>query len=163
MANNTGGVFNDYYIPQNNNWKKVIINSFSNVATKQPSLKLRFLFKVDSKQVDANNFYIDEININDENLNSINEIESPIIKIYPNPTFNGEIKIEINSNDKIRYFANLYNTDGKLIESFDSLTHNDHISSFKINDRNHLLTGVYYIKIFTENGTLSTEKIIICN
>jgi hypothetical protein len=79
---------------------------------------------------------------------SINDVElENSISLFPNPTNNG---FTIKTNKTIQNVI-VYNIQGKLIKSFDSLQH-----FYPIDD---LKSGLYLLKIQTANGSI-TKKLI---
>ncbi|MBM3429605.1 MAG: T9SS type A sorting domain-containing protein, partial [Bacteroidetes bacterium] len=84
-----------------------------------------------------------------ENAASANEINRPTYLVYPNPT-NDLINITISDSDK-NFQIELLDLSGQLILSE---------SNKNELNLNHLLNGVYLLKISLEDQVISTERII---
>jgi len=163
MASNTGGVVSENFIPNELNWKKVTIPLFSNVAAQKKSFILRFLFKADPKQEDANNLYIDEINISNSTTKTNNILDDLGFKIYPNPSTNGEVFIELNkaSNNPIR--ISIHNIDGTNNQNVEYKIENTDLARIALKNIEGLKSGIYYIRMQFENGEIRNEKLIVIN
>jgi Leucine-rich repeat (LRR) protein len=79
----------------------------------------------------------------------INDVENTSVSILPNPTSS---IVTINSNGIINSIQ-LYDVQGRLIET---KLENSQQVSFDLSDKN---SGIYFLKVFTENG-VKVEKII---
>jgi hypothetical protein len=71
-------------------------------------------------------------------------------KIYPNP-MNGELNIT-NLNNVKR--VEMYNLTGQMVKSVENV--NEHITL----NTNDLLSGMYFIRITGNNGSVSTSKVV---
>lgn len=87
---------------------------------------------------------IDNISVFEENL-SLNEQTLGRIKIYPNP-FQDVVKIKLPTNETSKTL--IYNLNGKII----SESH-QHSENYKL-DVSSLSSGIYFLKISTENRTI---------
>lgn len=163
MATNSGGVVNDDYIPNEGNWKKATIPAFSNVAAQKKSFVLRFLFKADSKQQEANNLYIDEINITNGTTQTNNILDNLGFKIYPNPSINGEVFIELNTASFYPERISIYKIDGTRIQDLEYKIENSDLARIALKNIESLKSGIYFIKIHFDNGEIRNEKFIILN
>jgi len=83
---------------------------------------------------------------------NINTFQSPTFVIFPNPT-TGELRIE---NGELRIEnVEIYDIYGKKISSY----HHINTSSHHLNI-SHLSPGIYFIRIYKEDGAFGTAKLI---
>jgi hypothetical protein len=150
--NTTAGNVNSEFSPSSSQWKSQnigIINSF---------FSPNFRFKIKLKNGNGNNFYIDNININ--NVVGIDELDAfNTINIYPNPmTDKAILELDIKKDSKISIY--LMNTIGETVQQIvnnKSITQGN--SKFEIN-KNNLSKGVYFVNIEV-NGTRKINKLVI--
>ncbi|WP_296383734.1 PQQ-dependent sugar dehydrogenase [Winogradskyella sp.] len=89
----------------------------------------------------------DQLGIDENNLNSIS--------IYPNPTEN-ELNINFNNNLDLSTEILIYDIQGKIVKTMSRNTE----TIQKINT-SELSSGIYILKINTDNGEQSTHKLVI--
>ncbi|WP_242204048.1 T9SS type A sorting domain-containing protein [Aestuariivivens insulae] len=97
--------------------------------------------------------YIDQIQILDSNpLLSTSDFEiNNDISLYPNPT-QSEFTIKANNRTKISSVS-IFNTLGTKIDDVISLSENKY-------DISHLSSGLYLVKVFGNDGTATTMKLL---
>lgn len=96
----------------------------------------------------------DSIVITVDICSEISEVANQFLNVYPNPSSNGMFTINL-SNEKIsNYNLKIIDAIGKEIMNENVIEKNHHI------DLNKFATGIYYLKIATENEVFS-EKLII--
>ena len=85
-------------------------------------------------------------------VSDVDEIKAEEIgfKVYPNP-ISDQTTIELNPAETIEKLY-LYSLDGKLVQARTHLNTNKYILK-----RNQLTSGVYYLRIHTDKGIMSTE------
>lgn len=95
-----------------------------------------------------------EINaLNEMTITSITEEKEPEISIYPNPVYDGNIKLVIPSSTTIKSIK-VYDSLGRFIYSPDD--------SRRMNV-NHLKNGIYIFSITLKDGKMISKKVIIQN
>ncbi len=93
-----------------------------------------------------------------ENFDQEN-IEKPItfMTVYPNPV-KEKINIVINNKLDKMYKISIYNVKGQKIN--DIVNNSEHIS-LDLKNNNNISSGIYFIKLYENNKTISTKKIAI--
>jgi hypothetical protein len=101
--------------------------------------------------VTGDGFYFDDFQVYQDNtLHADNYIYH--FSIYPNPT-SDVFYINHNYNEKMNY--RLTSLNGSIIQDFEKLN-----IGTTIIDMNNLVEGMYFLSIYTNNGVVSTQKII---
>ncbi|MBS1637611.1 MAG: PKD domain-containing protein [Bacteroidetes bacterium] len=159
MASNTGGTTSTAFTPTSTQWKQKSVNSsLLSALTGKSNVKIRFWFRNDVSTANANNIYIDEINLS--GTVGINELESSIgLNIFPNPT-SSSATIEFTLPNTANT-AKVYVTDmlGRTLESQTILPETSSVS-YTVNKADVLSKGVYLINIEID-GKRITKKLII--
>ena len=147
MANTSGGITEEAFIPTDAQWKKVNLTSlFRSFFRNKPSVKFRFYFKSDAELDGSNNIYLDEINIIDEDeINTATtEFDESSIEVYPNPS-NGNFTISLeNVNSKVDR-VELISSVGKVIHISKNNIEEGNIEKYVAND--NLPSGIYLLKV----------------
>lgn len=88
---------------------------------------------------------------------SSNEIrnDKSLIRIFPNP-FNKETFIEFKNIDNERYYLNVFNVTGQMVEKIDNITGN----MIKV-ERKNLNSGIYFFQLKSAKGIVAQGKLII--
>jgi hypothetical protein len=139
----------DQFLPTATQWRTETINLTSFIGNPNVLIKFRNINQFGQA------LYIDNINLGGNTLlNNDFNIETPIV--YPNPlSSNGFITVKGNDNSAIKF--NLFNIDGKLIDTVFT-KFNTPISMANYN----LSQGIYLYKIVSEEKIV-TGKLIITN
>lgn len=161
MANTTGGVSEEAFIPTDAQWKKVTITSlFRSFFKNKPSVKFRFYFKSDANSNGSNNLYLDEITIIDEEAinTAVNDLSKIEIEVYPNPTNNDFVISKGSANvkfDKIELLSPL----GQKIDLSKFEIEDGTASTYVVNTQ--LPNGVYILNITSKDRSISRKVFII--
>ncbi|NND62711.1 MAG: T9SS type A sorting domain-containing protein [Flavobacteriaceae bacterium] len=115
-------------------------------------LDLRIIMHMDSAREE---FAFDNFEIEAEVLNNDEFSVDKNISIVPNPS-NGLIEIKKNTQIDLKQAA-VYDIAGKIIESFNF----ENVSASKVVDLSNLSSGVYFISIRTQDGSIITKKIVL--
>lgn len=83
-------------------------------------------------------------------LLAVNEQELVAVSVFPNPVIN---ELKIASKTVIEYIS-IYNITGQLVKQMAPVSNNSTINL------EELVSGVYFVKLTTEEGAVSTRKII---
>lgn len=162
MANNTGGVTSNAFYPDGaQQWKKVTLTSaFQSLFKNKPSVKLRFYFRADPASSGANNIFIDEINITNESISSLQELDESNIDIYPNPA-TSEITISIREADANEYQVEITSLTGQSISQIIPSNPDESNTNFMINQDGMMKPGLYIVKIKKEGFLDVIRKVVI--
>jgi hypothetical protein len=155
-----GANVNEPFVPSGQeDWEESSFNSIVSVFLNS-SFRVRFEFVSEN----GNNIYIDDINLQDANLVSTNEILSGIknsLKVYPNPASN-QANIEI---DQVSNQSNieivLMDLSGRTIKPI----YSGNLSSSQnkwVVELNDLSNGIYFVRFKTSEGVFA-EKIVVGN
>jgi len=159
MATNSGGTTSSPYTPAASDWKQYSIPSvLLGSLNGKPSVKLRFYFRNDVSVANANNIYLDEINLS--GIVGINELENLIgLNIYPNPT-NASSTVEFNLPDQSGAVT-IRVTDllGRSLETGRIEAGSGHVT-YTVNQGATLGQGIYLVSIELD-GKRITKKLII--
>jgi len=99
----------------------------------------------------GNRFFMDNVNINGQNILAIDEVESTFhTSIYPNPT-KGLFTIRTDANNMK---AEIYSTLGKLVAS------ENIIGGLQQIDLSKQKKGIYFVKLM-HNGKTEQRKLIL--
>jgi len=145
---------------QNSFWEFVHIQ-FHCMAVKSgksnQNFLLRFTFYSDSIISNRDGWMLDDFYVfNYGGCSGINEITNVISNIYPNPS-NEFISIELNNHTYSMNYISISDVNGREIKRLSNLN-NEYV---QINVSN-FPSGVYFVKLFNEYGTLlGKEKLII--
>ncbi|MBP6448304.1 MAG: zinc-dependent metalloprotease [Saprospiraceae bacterium] len=163
MANNTGGITAEYFKPsKKEQWRKLLLsNFFSPILKNKPSVKFRFYFSSDPKIGVSNNLYIDEIQIWDAASTPVSEINvDEIIEIFPNPS-SSQVTVKIALNPKEIAGYHLKDISGKNMDDVRYDISGDKSIMLRINSKDHLSSGLYFLVVQTINGNFITRKVLI--
>jgi Pregnancy-associated plasma protein-A/Secretion system C-terminal sorting domain len=162
MSNNTGGVTSNAFFPEGPlQWKKVnLTTTFQTLFKNKPSVKFRFYFRSDPSSSGSNNIFLDEINITNESITSLQEQNEINIDIYPNPA-SDEINVEINTQSTENQSIEISNITGQITDRFDDFTYNNGIKRFVVNRNGLLSPGIYFLKIKKVGYQDLVKKIVI--
>ena len=151
----TGGNYADKgFTPTSTQWKTVTIP----INTSQLYGKTRVVFEFKASD-NSNNLFIDNFNITGVLGLEENPLLSMEVNVYPNPTnLNEGITIDYQANGESVEFQ-LMDIQGKVLTTETNNTVNSMVSH-KLNLKNPIATGVYYLKI--NQGDFSiTKKVVI--
>jgi hypothetical protein len=112
-------------------------------------------FKFEDPDGNSGTIYLDNIYFYKKGTNSITPVSFNTLKVYPNPT-NGILHLDIDAASTTISSYSLLNVQGQTILSTD-------VNSTTINttvDVSNFSTGVYFLKINTENGSY-THRVIV--
>ncbi len=162
MANNTGGVSSAPFFPESpEKWRKLNLQTtFTALFKNKASVKFRFYFKSDPASDGSNNFFIDEININNESISGIQHLNEDLINIYPNPA-TSDITIEISGAEAGKYTVEMGNLMGQSVLQPASVSIAENRALFKISDTHQIPAGVYHIKVKKQGYNDIIKKIVI--
>lgn len=159
MASNTGGTTSTAFTPSSSQWhQKTVNSSLMTALNNKPNVKFRFYFRNDVTVSNANNLYIDQINLS--GTVGINELESEIgLSIYPNPT-NGTATVEFTLPDNASATVSVTDVLGRIMETSGKLPYENGAIKYTVNKANSLSNGVYLVNIDV-NGKRVTKKLVI--
>ncbi|MEN8956765.1 MAG: M43 family zinc metalloprotease [Flavobacteriales bacterium] len=149
----TVGSTNSEFAPTGSNqWR----NQSINISNSYFSPNFRFKFRVTSGG--GNNFYVDDININ--NIVGLDELDALTgVSIFPNPMTN-QATIELDLKKDAEVNVSVINAVGALVHqvaSKQSVSQGN--TQFKFS-KNNLSSGVYFVNIEV-NGTRQIKKLVI--
>lgn len=126
------------------------INEFSNVDISSLSNTLYIAFRYDTDNGNATRWTVDNFQIEGNNTLSITDEIVDNFKIYPNPSVDGSITLNIlgSSSSEI----NIYDITGKLIRSTET---EDETAQFR-----NLPSGMFLVEIISSKKSI-TKKVII--
>ena len=90
----------------------------------------------------------------EEIILGINDYNTGSFSIYPNPT-TGVFKVETHCNASLQR-VEIYDVFGRNV-----LTHTSHLTPHASMDVSHLQSGVYFVKIYSEESQIAIKKLII--
>lgn len=159
MASNTGGTTSTAFTPSSSQWhQKTISSSLMTALNNKPNVKFRFYFRNDVSVANANNLYIDQINLS--GTVGINELESEIgLSIYPNPT-NGTATVEFTLPDNSSATVSVTDVLGREMETSGKLPYENGAIKYTVNKANSLSNGIYLVNIDVD-GKRVTKKLVI--
>lgn len=162
MANLTGGVTSSAYFPNEpEQWRKLTLtSSFQALFKNKNSVKFRFYFGGDSQSSGANNFFIDEININNESISVLQDQSTQNIDIYPNPSTAG-INIDVQGTDVSNFQIEIGNLTGHYLYKISPESISGDKIRFVINKDKQMQPGIYFVKIKKEGFTDIVRKIVV--
>ena len=141
--------------------KIVIIQFLFTNFKNKPSVKFRFYFSSDPKIGVSNNLYIDEINIWDAASTPVSEVNGDeIIEIFPNPS-SSQVTVKIALNPKEIAGYHLKDISGKNMDDVRYDISGDKSIMLRINSKDHLSSGLYFLVVQTINGNFITRKVLI--
>ncbi len=114
-----------------------------------------FQFKFEDPDGNSGTIYLDNIYFYKKGINSVRSISFNTLKVYPNPT-KGTLHLDIDAASSTISSYSLLNVQGQTILSTD-------VNSTTINttvDVSKFSTGVYFLKINTENGSYAHRVIV---
>ncbi len=150
--NTTAAATNSEFVPSSSDWGSQTI-TISNAF-----FASNFRFKIRVNNGNGNNFYIDDININNvvgvEELNTLNSVN-----IFPNPmTDKATVELDVTKDSEVSIYV--MNAIGEIVQQVVS---NQSVSqgntNFTIN-KNNLSKGIYFVNIDV-NGTRKMSKLIV--
>ncbi len=150
------GFHNDYFIPSSDaDWAEINIPLPPQVIGAGTAI---FRFEFTSARGNSNNFYIDNINV-DDNYTSTTELEKEALSfnIFPNPTA-GVFSVQLNSAKPASGWLKVFDRTGKqiLLER-----HDFHAG---VNTRTitaDLAEGIYYVVVMTEEKIASKSLMVV--
>ena len=161
MANQSGGVDPNPYIPLANHWKLYDVTTHPNWVNLAPysSVMIRFAFVEDLGGVGfGNRLYIDEINFGDPN-GMKEQSTSALLSVFPNPS-NGDLKLRLKLDDESEISYTIYDIIGKLVYNASSKKLSPGTHELSVNELNALAKGMYQISMKV-NGAVLVKKLII--
>jgi hypothetical protein len=162
MANASGGVTEDLFVPTATQWQKTNIPSaFLSQLNNKPSVQLRFLFRSDYNVDGSNNLYLDEINLTgDINTSSSDLTAPPLVTIIPNPA-NGASRLELDGVETTTATVNLYDLAGRWLTKIRPSEEIVGKSSYILNEDLSLQSGLYLVKVDIAGHPTFVEKLMI--
>lgn len=150
--NPTTGNINSEFSPSSSQWRS------QNIGINNSFFSPNFRFKIKLENGNGNNFYIDNININ--NIVGIDELDVlNTLNIYPNPMIDRAI-VELYVKKESEISIYLINTMGEKVQQVvTNEAINQGKSKFEIN-KNKLSKGVYFVTVEL-NGTRKINKLVI--
>lgn len=147
------GMHDDDYIPVQSEWLKETITI--PLALAQKNIRFKFQF---TASTNANNFYLDDVNI--EGVVGLSEIASTtdILSIYPNPISNTST-IKFNNIAESNTKITLVDIVGKEVAVISDSMLSSGIHEFELNSEN-LSNGMYIVKI-QSNNNLFLQKVAV--
>jgi len=123
----------------------------------EDTLTLRFHFKSDNIQTNKSGWIIDNINIYNNELSSIDEItdNNSYLKIFPNPILESSL-ISLSKEQATMKSINIFDILGKCVFSENNLKEKSY--SFH---KGNLISGLYILKIEDSDGNIYSDKLII--
>jgi PKD repeat protein len=112
--------------------------------------KAHIAFKYTSTASDGALWRVDNIMVRDGGSQSITENSKTEVQVYPNPSSTGIFSITTEGNATIKALS----VDGRLIKE-------QTMSQKTMLDLSTCPQGVYFLQITLENGTMTTQKVIV--
>ncbi len=140
LATVTGYASSGAYVPGSNDWRMEVVDLSS--LTDKTNVALRFKFTSGY----GNLVWIDNVSIA-EGV-GIEEQEVEELSIYPNPTSD---MLYLNGTEPIAKIQ-IFNLQGQLVRA-----QSGDVRSISVSD---LSDGVYMMRVYGENGTMTTHKIV---
>lgn len=159
LANGSGGVSSDEFIPFPEEWKVYQLNSspYWFNFTNSSSVIIRFVFKSGSTGY-ANNMFIDAARFYD--ATGVNELSNQLrFNLRPNPS-NGATNVNFNLNDAASIKISVMDIMGREVISPVNSNYAAGEHSVLINESNTLSNGVYFVNLY-HNGAVISSKLII--
>lgn len=162
MANGSGGVDSNFFVPTLSQWKHINLSNYPNWSnySNSANVMIRFSFTQDVTKGFGNNLYIDDINFSGASLVGINEISKNIqLSLYPNPTKN-EATLHFILSDAAFIKVNVTDVLGRNVLTPFENQFNYGEQSISLNSNNQLKKGIYFVTL-SLNGTKLSKKLII--
>ena len=134
-------------------WREEIVSSLSNVANND-----NVMFKFEFKNGGGNNFYLDDINVYNDNVGIEDINESVNLNIYPNPVNdNAIISFSLITPTDVK--IDLFDVLGRNVKTISqgSLAEGDHKINF---NKNGLKAGIYFIHLNLNNSTVVKPVVV---
>lgn len=149
---------NSEFIPEGQNeWREEIIDNIGSVFL-NPEFRVRFEFRSGN----GNNFFLDDINIQDLATLSVGELVDEMqksLKIYPNPAINS-VKVEMNILSKgTALQVTLHDISGREIRQIFAGRISGERMQFTI-DVNDLSGGLYFLEFATPEGNFAGKFVV---
>ncbi len=149
---------NTEFIPINQSqWREVLINNIGSVF-----LNSEFRVRFEFRSGNGNNFFIDDINIQDLATVSVDEIIDEMqnsLKIYPNPAVNS-VKVEMKTpHEGTDLIVRLHDITGREIRQIFAGTISGQKMEFTI-DVNDLSDGLYFLEFASPEGDFAGKFVI---
>ena len=158
LANGSGGVQNDLFIPTLQQWKYVEVTKYPSFRPflSENSVIFRYYFKVDSIGF-GNRIYLDEINfISPVGVNEITKASQ--LKTWPNP-INDRLIIQLHVNEAKKISLNLTDISGREIWTQKEVETRQGMNEIEILDFENIHHGFYTLQINVD-GFVMTQKIL---
>ncbi len=148
---NTPKYVYDFFPPDAEQWKSVTVDLSKINAALRQNMMVMFEFKSDG----GNNFFLDDININ-QVLNT-NTMAQGSVRVYPNPA-EGMLQITLPNGNAKNVQINLLDLSGKnLAELYNSNTAN---AILNLPLGKAISPGIYMLQV-SLNGAISTTKLMV--
>jgi len=160
MASNTGGVSSSPFTPTAAQWSQKTVSNpaFSNAVNNKPAVKFRFYFRNDPSNADANNLYIDQVNMG--GTVGIDELANEIgLSLYPNPTHNTATLAWTNPEGAQNIRVSVMDLLGRVLENT-TLAADSNETHYTVNQNQLLSPGIYLVGLSID-GRYLTRKLII--
>ena len=148
------GLYATNFKPETDEWNDTVMTK---VQLKNDNIRFKFQYVTNG---DANNFYLDNIQIGEESALFSSEVSASKLSIYPNPT-NGQAVVELENLAKTNVKVSLVNILGaEVINLFDGEIVSNYYRVEGI-DLSHLETGIYFVKVVANDNVITTKKLIL--
>jgi hypothetical protein len=161
MANQSGGIDPNPYIPLANHWKLYDVTTHPNWVNLAPysSVMIRFAFVEDLGGVGfGNRLFIDEINFGDPN-GMKEQSTSAQLSVFPNPS-NGDLKLRLKLDDESEISYTIYDIIGKQVYKSSSKKLSPGTHELSVTQLSGMAKGVYQIKMNVD-GAFIIKKLIV--
>ncbi len=139
------------FVPQNSSeWKNEVID-LSIYRIFDP-----ILLKFELNGGGGNNFYLDNINFNSNNVGLDENISQKEFSVYPNPN-NGRFTVEFTREFENDVDVDIYTIEGRKVYS-ESLLHTEGVKELHVEEK--LPAGVYFIRL-KSGKAITEEKIVV--
>jgi len=161
MALATGGTLTTAFVPTATQWAlRTIPGGLLTALNNKPNVKFRFFFKTDMNVGNANNIYIDQINIAGNKITSLDELEKNMeLSIYPNPTTSTSV-LEFMTHHWGEVKISVIDLTGRVLEETLKIPSTDGKVNYTINSKQQLTSGIYLVRIEQKNQRI-TKKLIL--
>jgi len=152
-ALSTAGLITSNFIPTNAQWREETVNISSSSYNNKPNVR----FKFEYTQVNGNNIYIDDLNLNGTvGLNEVFE-EALDFSVYPNPVAS-QASIDFTLTDNSRVIIDVIDIMGRVV---------NHVADMKLDAGDYqfelpadLASGLYSVRL-NMDGYVTSRKVII--
>ena len=148
------GLYVTNFKPEVNEWSDTIMTK---TQLKNDNIKFKFEYVTAGN---ANNFYIDNIQIGEASALFLPTVNASKLSIYPNPT-NGKAVITLEHLADMNVEVKLVNILGAEVRN---LFEGEIVSNYYVLDKvdlSTLETGIYFVKVVANGNIVTTDKLIL--